>query len=159
MGKLTRWHQSSSLNPCSQAPLTPCSVNNDVTQLCMAEISYRTVHACHEVLAWLRAMFCSPPVRTSPSKPWLLPHQSTLEWHRGYVIWGYVMAIYVVAAATDAASARREAVLWLPCQLGENIHVCSSYGPSSLLPTSYLKPCLSWIQQIVWTVWTTIHLV
>ena len=42
MGKLTRWHQSSSLNPCSQAPLTPCSISNDSARLCMAEITYRT---------------------------------------------------------------------------------------------------------------------
>ena len=43
---------------------------------------------------------------------------------------------YVVAAATAAVSARREAVLWLPCQPGENKRVCSSYGSSSLLPAS-----------------------
>lgn len=64
------------------------------------------------------------------------------------------MAIYgcVMAAATDvAALARREAVLWLPCQPGENTHVCSSYGSSSLLP-ALLEPCLPWIQQTVWTV-------
>ena len=43
---------------------------------------------------------------------------------------------YVVAAATAAESARREAVLWLPCQPGENKCVCGSYGSSSLLPAS-----------------------
>ena len=31
---------------------------------------------------------------------------------------------------------QERAVLWLLCQLGENEHVCSSYSPSSLLPTS-----------------------
>ena len=41
--------------------------------------------------------------------------------------YGYVMA---------AALARREAVLWLPCQPGGNKHVCSSYGSWCLLPTS-----------------------
>ena len=41
---------------------------------------------------------------------------------------------YVVAAATAATPARREAVLQLPCQPGENKHVCSSYGSLSLLP-------------------------
>ena len=35
---------------------------------------------------------------------------------------------YVMAVATAAASARREAVLWLPYQPGENKGVCSSYG-------------------------------
>ena len=67
---------------------------------------------------------------------------TTLEWHHGHVIWGYVMALlwlrygYVVAVATIAASAKTEAVLWLPCQLGENKRVCSCYGSafsSSLL--------------------------
>ena len=41
---------------------------------------------------------------------------------------GSVVLGYAVAAAMAAASARREAVLWLPCQPGENKHVCSSYG-------------------------------
>ena len=45
---------------------------------------------------------------------------------------------YVVAAAAAAVSARREAVLWLQHQPGDNERVCSSYGwllesPSSLL--------------------------
>ena len=35
---------------------------------------------------------------------------------------------YVVAAATATASARREAVLWLPHQPGDNERVCGSYG-------------------------------
>ena len=35
---------------------------------------------------------------------------------------------YVAAAATAAASARKEAVLWSPCQPGEDKRVCSSYG-------------------------------
>ena len=43
---------------------------------------------------------------------------------------------YVVAAATIAASAKTEAVSWLPCQPGENKRVCGCYGSafsSSLL--------------------------
>ena len=53
--------------------------------------------------------------------------------------YGYVMVVlwlrysccgsqergYVIAAVP----ARREAVLWLPCQPGENKGVCSSYAP------------------------------
>ena len=42
----------------------------------------------------------------------------------------------VMAVPTAAASARREAVLWLPCQPGENKYVCCSYSTSSLLPAS-----------------------
>ena len=43
---------------------------------------------------------------------------------------------YVAAAATAAVSARKEAVLWPPCQAGENKRVCSSYGSLHLLPAS-----------------------
>ena len=54
--------------------------------------------------------------------------------------WGYIMLWlcygYVVATATAAALARREAVLWLLCQPGENKCVCTSYGSSHLLPAS-----------------------
>ena len=56
---------------------------------------------------------------------------------------------YVYAVA--AASARREAVLRLPGQLGEKKRVCSPYGSSSLLPASQLAPCLPWVQPTVWT--------
>ena len=56
-----------------------------------------------------------------------------------------------MAAATAVASAMREAVLWLPCQAGENKSVYSSYGSSSLLRASQLTPCLPWVQ---WTVRT-----
>ena len=41
---------------------------------------------------------------------------------------------YVVAAATAAAAASREAVSWPLCQAGASKRVCSSYG-SSLLPS------------------------
>ena len=40
----------------------------------------------------------------------------------------------VVVAAMTAASARREAVLRLPRQPGENKGVCSAFGASRLLP-------------------------
>ena len=43
---------------------------------------------------------------------------------------------YVVATAMAAASARREAVFWLPCQPEENKQACSSHGSSNLLPAS-----------------------
>ena len=50
----------------------------------------------------------------------------------------------VVAAAKAALSARREAVLWLPCQPEEYKLICRSYGSSSL-PASKVAPCLHWI--------------
>ena len=43
---------------------------------------------------------------------------------------------YAMTASTAAASARREAVLWLPCQPGENKCLCISYGSLHLLPAS-----------------------
>ena len=63
-----------------------------------------------------------------------------LHWS-DFVIMSYEVILrlcygYVAAAATAAASGRREAVFWLPCQPGENKCVCSSYGSSRLLPAS-----------------------
>ena len=63
-----------------------------------------------------------------------------LHWS-DFVIMSYEVMLrlcygYVAAAATAAASGRREAVFWLPCQPGENKCVCSSYGSSRLLPAS-----------------------
>ena len=46
---------------------------------------------------------------------------------------------YVMAATT---AARREAVLWLPCQPGENKRVCSSYGSLHIPPASPLSSYL-----------------
>ena len=43
---------------------------------------------------------------------------------------------YVVTAAMVAESARRDTVLWLPCQPGENKCVCSCYCSLSLLLVS-----------------------
>ena len=44
------------------------------------DITYSTVHACHEVLAWSQSTLCGRPVWASPWKPWLLLH------------WGYIGA-------------------------------------------------------------------
>ena len=58
---------------------------------------------------------------------------------------------YVVAVAMAAESARRETVIWLPCQTGENKPVCSSMAPRvSFQPQ--LAPCLPWVQQTMQTV-------
>ena len=59
---------------------------------------------------------------------------------------------YVVATAMAAVSARREIVLWLPWQSGENKRVCSSYSSLNLLPASDLPLCLPWVQRTVCTV-------
>ena len=65
---------------------------------------------------------------------------------------------YIVAAAMAPTTARREAVLWLPCQPGENIHVCTSYGSSisfqpltsSLAYPGFSKQCGQCEQQNIW---------
>ena len=57
--------------------------------------------------------------------------------------------LYVMAAAIAAVSARRETVLWVPCQPGDNKHVSGSYGSSGLLPAPKLMPCLPWVQRTV----------
>ena len=85
----------------------------------------------HKVLTWLRATLCGVPVWASSLKFWLLLHWGyigTLSWLR-YVRLCYEWLCYVMTAATAAALTRREAVLWLPCQPGENKGVCSSYAP------------------------------
>ena len=51
-----------------------------------------------------------------------------LHWSNTTVMLSEVMLFYVMTAAMAAASARRDAVLWLLCQPGENKCVCSSYG-------------------------------
>ena len=65
-----------------------------------------------------------------------------------WLCFGYIMTMLWLLLQLHA-SARREAVLWLPHEPGENEHVCSSQGPLSLLPASELVPCLLWVQ---WTV-------
>ena len=82
---------------------------------------------------------------------------ATWEWHHGYVTWSYLMATlwlhygYAMAIAMAAVSGRREAVLWLSCQPGENKRICSSYGSLSLLLASQIAPCLPWVQQTMQT--------
>ena len=97
----------------------------------IAEITYSTVHVPHRVLTWLRATLCGVPVWASPLKFWLLLHWGyirTISWLR-YVRLCYGWLCYVMTAATAAALTRREAVLWLWCQPGENKCVCSSCAP------------------------------
>ena len=69
-------------------------------------------------------------LRVGHLEPWLLLHWGYI----GAISWlcyGSVMATfgYAVAATMAAVSARREAVLWLPFQPGENKHVCSFTAP------------------------------
>ena len=88
-------------------PSAPRSVNNDYV---IAEGTCSTAHARQEVLAWFRTPLCGMPVWASPEKAQK----------------GCVQLCCVVSMT--AASARREAVLWLPCQPGENKPGYSSYS-------------------------------
>ena len=122
-----------------------------------AEIICSTTHVHHEVLTWSQAALYSMPVWASPESHGCCCTGATSEQPHGYVIWDYVMAMswllygYIVTAAMAAVSARREIVLWLPWQSGENKRVCSSYSSLSLLPASQFVPCLPWVQQTVGT--------
>ena len=106
------------------------------------EITYSTRHANHEVLTWSRATLCRMLVWVQQETSGCFCTGAALEWHHGYVTWGSVVTVlllhydYVVHAAKAAASARKEAVLWLPCHPGDNKRVCSSYISSHLLPAS-----------------------
>lgn len=62
-----------------------------------------------------------------------------------WLCFGYIMTMLWLLLQLHA-SARREAVLRLPHEPGENECVCSSHGPLSLLPASELVPCLLWVQ-------------
>ena len=81
-------------------------------------------------------LLCAERLYELHHEPWLLLHRGNtmIMLYDEIMLW--LCYGYVVAAATAAASARREAVLWLPCQPGENKCVCGSYGSSSLLPAS-----------------------
>lgn len=159
MGKLTRWHQSSSLNPCSQAPLTPCSVSNDSARLCMAEITYRT--AC---VSWGTSLVTGYFLRYTCKNFTLEALAAAASVYTGVTSWlrhmslcyGYLWLCY--GCCYRCCIGQREAVLWLPCQPGENIHVCTSYGSSisfqpltsSLAYPGFSKQCGQCEQQNIW---------
>ena len=139
--KLTRRHKS--------GPLTPCSVDNDCARYVTAELAYGTAHVHHEALTRCRlvwAVHLHELHHESPSCCYCCV-RAILEWHHGYVMWGYAMNMsqlrsgYVTAAAMAAASARREAVLWLPCQPGENV---SAVPMASWISFQSLSLCLAY---------------
>ena len=95
-------------------------------------MTHSTLHAHHDVLGWAWAIF----VIRAPLKK---------QQH------------YCCVMAVSSGSAMRGEnimclLLWLLHQPGENKCVCSFYSSSSLLPASWLTPCLPWVQQSVHTV-------
>ena len=131
--------------PMLSCPLGPCSVKNYFAWLCN---SWDRLWHC--ACACLVGLLCAVRLYGHHLVRLCCCIGATLGWHRGYVMAVLWLCYgYVVAAATAAASARREAVLRLLCQPGENKHICSSCGSSCLLPASYLP----WVQQTVQTVW------
>ena len=159
------WGESKLAKMACSGSLAPRFVINDYAT---AEITFSTAHACqevyvtaesicntvrvhHEVVTWSQVLCAVHLYKLHQESPGCCCCTgATLEWHHDYVIWGYDMAplwlFYgsVVAAAKAALSARREAVLWLPCQPEENKHICRSYG-SSNLPAFKFAPCLPWV--------------
>ena len=95
-----------------------------------------TAHVRHEGLNWSRAAVCGTPYELHHESPdcCCIGYIGAASW-LCYVrlCYGYIV---VVAASMAAASARRETVLWLPHQPGENKRVCSSYGSLSLFTAS-----------------------
>ena len=102
-----------------------------------AKITYSTAHLLQEVLTWSWATLCGGPVRPSPWKLWLLLHWGYIG-ETSWLCYDSVMASLWLCCdcCYGAASARRETVIWLPCQTGENKPVCRSYGSPSLPPAS-----------------------
>ena len=106
---------------CSES-LTPHFVNGDHVT---AEAIYSTVHACHEVLAWLWATLCSKHVWTPLRERW------HIILHHGCVHWSATRGKNIVCL-----------LLKLLQQSRENKRVCSSYGSLSFLLASRL--CLAY---------------
>ena len=84
--------------PTFSHPLAPCSVNNDFVT---AEITYSTARVHHKVLTWSWASLCSTLIHGLLCVVHLYGHhlgrfccciRATLEWHQGYVMWGYSIA-------------------------------------------------------------------
>ena len=94
MRKLTRWHQSGSLAPCSHA-LLPHVLETMTLHGCVtAEITYGTEHVHYEVPSWPRATF-------------VLEEYISFTWNSPAELCAFMLC-YVTSAATAAAPARRE---------------------------------------------------
>ena len=135
VGKLTRWHQSGSLTPCSQA-LLPISVNNDYVT---AEIICSTAHVPHKVPASSQDV-CSMPL-------WV-PRES------GGIYWcTTAVSIESVTRGEDIVCL----LLWLLRQQ-ERINISAvQMAPESSSLLVRASPALG--SGIVWAVWRARQLV
>ena len=147
------------LSPQLSCPLAPCCVNNDFARLCSSwdNLEHYTCtsqgthlatgsfvwYACYELHHESPGCCC---IRATLAGPMVMLYEILL-WLRS----GYVMAAAMAASPLPASSARREAVLRLPCQPGGNKRVCSAYCSLSLCPASDFPHCLPWVQQAGWT--------
>ena len=142
-------------HPTLSCPLTPCSVNNDSAQLCNGcDSIYHS--PCASRGTCLVTGYCVCYTCMSFTMKALATAALQQKWSGNMVmLWlRYGCYGYVVATAMATLSAKRKAVLWLPCWPKENKCVCSSYSSPNLLPASYLMPCIPWVQRTVQTVWT-----
>ena len=105
----------------------------------MAEITYSTVFACHKVLACLVMGYFVPYACMSFAMKALGAAALGLHW-RDIVVMLYEVMFwlrygYVMAAAIAAASARREALLWLLCQPGDD-----NVSAVPMAPQAFFQP-------------------
>ena len=68
------WGKSKLAQIVCSGYLAPHFVNNDDVTI---DITCSTVHALHEVLAWLRGALCCREMSTSPRKQW---HITAASW-------------------------------------------------------------------------------
>ena len=87
---LAKWHQPGSLASGSHALLPHVLQVMTLHGYITAEITYSTVPVHHKVLAWSWVTLCSTPLWVLPWKPGCCCFGATLEWHHGYVIWGFL---------------------------------------------------------------------
>ena len=138
------WCESKLVKMVCSGPLTPRFANNDYVT---AEITYSTAHEPLVALHMSIMRYWLGHGLVSGLPLYELCHESTgccctgatleciLVMQSEFILrlrYGYLMVILCPLLWL----LRRDAVLWLPCQPGENKSVCHSYGSFSLLPAS-----------------------
>ena len=89
--------------------------------LCNSWDHYSTANVPHKVLAWSQDILRGPDIWPPPKSSCILPlHQGCVHWVSNE------RREYTVSVVTAAVSVRKEAVLWLLCQPGENKCIWSS---------------------------------
>ena len=132
------WGESKLAKMVCSGSLTPCFVNNDCVT---AEIIYSTAHAHYKVLTWSQDVLCFTDMRPPPRKRGYY-HCITAE-PIGLDTRGKRLCCDRLCCGCCGCCVRasRKAVLQLPCQPGENKHVCRTTAPCFFQP---LSSCLAY---------------